>query len=672
MRRTARLYAPCLCVGLLAAAGATAGETPQQVYGEFNRFCIAEFGAEKEPLAYEHFGKELKMLDDGSWRHVSARSACIAWETNLPAKGWVEFGETTDYGRRTAEPERPFYLHIHTLRGLKPGTTYHYRPVSVDERGNRLASEGETFMTARADAAIAIPGAVSGPPFVLDKPGTYVLTQDVTADGTAFEIRSGDVTLDLGSHTVVYDNKPMGPIEGNAWTWLDRSAVGVRVAKRRLKNVRILNGTIRQGAGSDGGEAHGIGFSPIASYGGCTGEIAGVTVEYHGSQLCGMHLSYGPDYEVHHNVVVDKGTAVTNRHQGIQGIVGVPRIHHNLLKRVRQRGLTGKNGSEYAHNEIYVDSCCTNAFGIMYYATQGALCRGNRIFGRGYLAIGIGTVSKGVADIKVHRNFIHLQAHKPSTRWAEYGAQSGAYCVRVTWGGENIEYADNVFITKGRDGGMVRGVWFCPDKHITNVTFRRNVIKAIAQNDATDRRGAIVVCGKPQKDVAPGLFEDNRIISNFCHVLLGENYGAGNNARFVRNTFVRTGDLDRYRLVQCGFWHWPNAGSVFIDSAFEGDAGYDKARFIGTGERGFSVGWTLTVKTAPGAVVTITDKAGKQVFAAEADAKGIVRAELLQYTQQPDGRQTLTPHAVMAAKGGKTARATVTMDAPKAIDLPVE
>ncbi|MFW6162102.1 MAG: hypothetical protein ACODAJ_04990, partial [Planctomycetota bacterium] len=280
--------------------------------------------------------------------------------------------------------------------------------------------------------------------------------------------------------------------------------------------------------------------------------------------------------------------------------------------------------------------------------------------------------SKGVRDIQVRRNFIHLQAHKPSTRWAEYGAQSGAYCVRVTWGGTHIDYTDNVMITKGRDGGMVRGVWFCPAKHITDVVFRRNIIKAIAQNDATDKRGAIVVCGKNAPDVAPGLFVDNRIISNFCHVLLGENYGAGNNARFLGNTFVRTGDLDRYRLIQCGFWHWRNAGNVFIDSAFEGDTDYGKVKFVGTGDNGFSVGWTLTVKTAPGAAVTVMDKAGKQVFAGETDAKGVVRAELLQFTRGSDGKTLHTPHTVTATKDGKTAKATVTMGGAKTTDLGLE
>src|SRR5690606_12455078 len=136
-----------------------------------------------------------------------------------------------------------------------------------------------------------------------------------------------------------------------------------------------------------------------------------------------------------------------------------------------------------------------------------------RIFGTGYLAIGIGTVSQGVGDITVARNFIHMQATRPDTRWDEYGAQSGAYGVRVTWGGENIEYADNVLVSRGRDGGMVRGVWFCPTPAIENVRFVRNTIKVIAETPDTTRWGAIVVSGEDTPDAKPGLFEGNIIIS---------------------------------------------------------------------------------------------------------------------------------------------------------------
>ena len=62
---------------------------PEQVYDLFNRFCLANFGAEKEPLVYDLCGKTLQVNPGGDWVHPSETSACIAWETNLPAMAVV-------------------------------------------------------------------------------------------------------------------------------------------------------------------------------------------------------------------------------------------------------------------------------------------------------------------------------------------------------------------------------------------------------------------------------------------------------------------------------------------------------------------------------------------------------------------------------------------------------
>jgi len=249
-----------------------------------------------------------------------------------------------------------------------------------------------------------------------------------------------------------------------------------------------------------------------------------------------------------------------------------------------------QSNAKIYRNEIYVDSCATNSFGIMMYKSRKCSVTENRIFGTGYLAIGIGTVSEGVGDITVSKNFIHLQSREPDTRWKEYGEQSGAYCVRVTWGGENVEYADNVLVSKGRDGGMVRGVWFCPNPKITNVSFRRNTIKVLADNPSTEKWGAIVVSGEDKPETKPGLFDGNTIISNFCNVRLGEEYGTGKNARFVNNTFVREGDRTDYATVICGFWTFNNNGSVFLDTKLQGGADWKTTRWEGTGDNSFNVG----------------------------------------------------------------------------------
>jgi len=60
-----------------------------------------------------------------------------------------------------------------------------------------------------AQEVIRIPDDVPGPPYVLDQAGkTYILTQDISAPGTAITITASGITLDLNGHTITYDDFP--------------------------------------------------------------------------------------------------------------------------------------------------------------------------------------------------------------------------------------------------------------------------------------------------------------------------------------------------------------------------------------------------------------------------------------------------------------------------------
>ncbi len=551
---------------------------------DFAQFCRDTFGVTHEPLTTHLPGDELRLLPDGSWMHVSENSATIAFESNLPVTSHIEYGETDALGSKSEATDRPFYLHIHRLTGLKPDVTYQYRLVGTDERGRKVESPLNQIKTEKIKDAIYLPNDTQKqPPFRLDQADkTYVLTKDVEASGSAISIVATGVTLDLNGHTVTYNNGEAdadGNVQQEFGFLATQGSQGVRCGYGARGTAKILNGTIKQGAGNGG-----YGSVPILSR---SEEIAGVTLEYHGTQVSGIE---NETKNIHHNIILDTGSELTNRHQGVQAIGGGTNVHHNLVLRARQRAINAISGSKIYRNELYVDSCTTNSFGIMFYKSTKCEATENRIFGRGYLLIGIGTVSEGVGDIKISKNLIHVQSHKPDNRWAEYGAQSGAYGVRVTWGGNNIEYADNVIVSKGRDEGMVRGVWFCPGPKIENVSFKRNLIKVIAETPDTTKWGAIVISGENTPESKPGLFEGNTIWSNFCHVRLGEEYGTGVNARFVNNTFIRVGEEDRYATVICGFGDFNNEGSVFLDTKLEGGASFDRVKWEGTGRNGFSVG----------------------------------------------------------------------------------
>ncbi len=637
------------------------------VYQKFNAFCRRHFGAEKEPLVYQKYGNELVFAKDGTWSHVSENSAAFAWETNLPAVSYIEYGPTEKYGQATIKDERPFCLHVHYLTDLIAGQTYHYRLVSIDERGNKLTSEDRRVTPKRIEGATYIPGDRKSPPYRLDKPGAYyVLTADIDADVTGVDIVASNVVLDLNGHTIMYD-RSKDAYEKVKDTEAFRTGFGpkpndgphgVRGSYASQKGgVRVLNGFIRQGEGG-----HSWWSAPITMPLG--DEVAGVTMTYHGPQV------YGTTAEIrnlHHNVFLDLGTKLPNRHQGNGAILIGRHAHHNLIKRSRHRGIDVPHGGKVYGNEIYIDSYATNAFGVSHYQTRNAQCNNNRIFGTGYHFIGIGTISEGVGDIKIDGNFIHGRTlDETDDRANEYGDQSGVNGLRVNWGGENIEWSNNVVVVEGRGAakGEVRGVWHVPDRHQRGLVYHDNIFKAVADPQKETALGAVVISGgQNAKNDAPGLFRDNTIISDFANVSLGGlYYGDGNNARFERNTFVKLGERKDYRTIQVGSpGDRSSSGHLFIDSRFKEGAGYEHVHWRGAGD--FSVGWTVSIKTVPKAQIKIRDKSGELVLSASTGDRGVVKPALVQYRHANAGKTLLTPHTVTVEKDSKKiAESTVTVD----------
>jgi len=683
-----------LCVGTTSGPGARAGDVEADaVYTKFNTFCIENYGARAEPLIYEKFGTKLKIVDSGSWRHVSENSACIAFETNLPATTYVEYGETAGYGRKTSASERSFYVHVHYLRGLQVGRTYHYRLVATDERGKKLAGPDATFTTRRVKGAVRIPAGNKGAPFVLDKKGaTYVLTGDVTADGLGIRIDAGDVTVDLNGHTLTYNDKPVKFDDPKDYQEFRTKRHGGVMAAYGAGGLRILNGTIRQGAGRNGAWGNGSGFAPIYLNGN-GGEIAGVTCEYSGRQVSGMYLQNPKRYHVHHNVIKSHTTDPGNRHQGSSAITGAPgRIHHNLVKRVCHKGISVASGTkgepvEVFSNEVYVDSYATNAYGINCYKNSHAVVKDNRIFTSGYHTSALPTVS--CSHLKVHGNLMHMVAGRPTSRFKEYGPMSKHHGFRIKYNpeGGNLDFHRNLVIAVGRDGGCVKGATVKGGKDMTDVVFRDNVFKQTYEGviDPKEKRSSIAAaaqwsCAVAYVGDAKGsiIFKGNTIISNYRNITLDDGYYAsGSNATFIDNKLVRIGSRKDYTTIRCGWWNKDHTGNMLIDTILVGGADLANVCFLGTGKNDFSVAWTLTVATEPGATVVIADRTGREAFKGVADEAGRAEAVLLQYRHAQKiprldtrGVKTLfTPHSVTVTKAGKSGEKTVTVDGKKKIEV---
>ncbi|MBN1674698.1 MAG: fibronectin type III domain-containing protein [Kiritimatiellae bacterium] len=684
-----------LSVGPASAGAPDPGET--EAYEAFREFCIAHFGAEKEPLAYDKFGRELRILEDGIWVYPSETSCSIGWDTSLPARSYVEYGLTSAYGSRTPDPERHFYVNLRHLTGLRPDTPYHFRLVAVDERGNRVATADMTFTTRATGGSVQVPGEPAGPPYVLDQPGTtYVLTRDITAPHTAFKIAARDVTLDLNGHTVVYNDER---IDTQGWksfgTYIEKSAFGVFLD--RQGSPKVFNGTIRQGRGDNGACAGpSIGFSPF--HGEHTSgkiELAGVRFIYGSDQMNAVKFHWsGGEVHVHHCEFRDMGHKLRNRHGGGCRALGLDsgqkasRVHHNLVTRTRQSGLSGKT---VFRNEVYVDSWAINSFAISVHS-EGGEGYGNRIFGTGFNAYGL---HGGTKDWTVHDNFVHLEGYDVQKRWGERWGDinmlAGCRLTNYGKGGkkrENLVYHDNVIVLRGKEDCELRGVEFMSDSTVKGFVFRNNIVKAEALDEQTTRVACVDAQGQYQKaDTIPLVYRDNTFISNRHIVRFGDAYAKGNNHHFINCRLVKSGDHPYFSTFLFGGAYW-NYGHIVRDCAFEGGTAHDDVRWGRTGSKSaYRVEHTLTVKGPADVTVRIADKTGRPVFEGAVGADGMLGVPLALAEYRPpanhnwkayeEGRDgmpgasvtALTPHTVNVLRNGASQRAEVSMDRPRQLDL---
>jgi subtilisin len=119
-------------------------------------------------------------------------SATIAWTTDEPADGQVEYGSTTEYGQSTALATEPTTSHAITVTGLSAVTAYHYRVKSRDGWGNLSVSGDATFTTTPPRADLVLTGSASPEPVAIGEPLTYTLALANSGPATA-----SDATLVL-------------------------------------------------------------------------------------------------------------------------------------------------------------------------------------------------------------------------------------------------------------------------------------------------------------------------------------------------------------------------------------------------------------------------------------------------------------------------------------------
>jgi hypothetical protein len=663
----------------------TPGGAVADPYDDFRAFAESAFGAEREPLYYERFGGILDLPRDW-WEFVSERSVTIGFMSNLPARSYIEYGPEDSFRHSTARTDRHYSVHLHYLTGLEPGIKYQYRVVMTDERGTVVRSAPRGLTPRELPHAIRIPGDLPGPPYVLDRSNAYYLVEeDIYASGTAIVIGADQVTLDLGAHDISYDNQPTSPT-GSWPQYIEQASFGIRA--EGASELQILNGRVQQGIGNSAGHpSESVGFNPLFLRNASHIELSGLTLEYSGPQLVGLVAIYPSGFNsVHHNVFLDRGTLLTNRHgtgsksMAVTGEINTFHTHHNLVKRTRQSAL---DGARINDNEIYIDSYATNSYGIPALQNDREAF-GNRIFGTGYHVVGMGWGRNNWW----HDNFIHLVGQGPDQRSLEYGDQESLNGIRLTqYHGADVDYSDSivednvVIITGGAcspegECTFARGLQWSSDPHVTNNVIRNNTIKVV-MNDEVKVAAALVTQGFFERcgTEAPVVYEGNRLASNITTLRLGDSYGTGCNHVFVSNTLVRVGDRADFRTFRFSYPS-PVKDQLMYDTRLEGGAEMGSVSFSSP-EQDLTVGWTLKVivrgedGAASGADVVFKAVDGTPLAVRSTDSQGVAEARVPQYVENRLGRTYRTPTEVSIILGDRRASRWVDVARTTTIEIPL-
>jgi hypothetical protein len=336
-----------------------------------------------------------------TWVYVSETSAVVYWQLSdirSGATSRVEYGKTAALGSRTEDTKEPRWAQFHRLTGLEPDTAYHYCMVVTDAESRRETRSADlTLKTRKAPGAVRIPQDVSGPPFVLDRAGaTYLVTQDLAADGDAFVIAAPDVTLDLDGHTVVFGNNTADLARG---VW----------AKHEGK-ATIANGHLVQGARSAPYSA-----AVESRWRGAPTEIFAISTDVH--LPCAYPIKFlgkAADTHIHHCVLASRVTELESRHYPGNDLLrldvdgGSIDVHDNLLTGGCHVGvrLDGKgehvnvSDNDICHHQQYV-----NGYALAL-ACPGALVHHNRVTSCGR---GAHLTADG---IELYDNYLDLYGHQ--------------------------------------------------------------------------------------------------------------------------------------------------------------------------------------------------------------------------------------------------------------------
>lgn len=114
--------------------------------------------------------------------NTTENSVTIAWATDEPAYGRIEYGVSSSYGNTTSFTATTTRATSQTASSLKPGTLYHYRVHAKDGAGNESVSGDDAFATTAS--SVVLEGKKRGE--IIE--GSLIRT---VGDGRVFVIKNG-------------------------------------------------------------------------------------------------------------------------------------------------------------------------------------------------------------------------------------------------------------------------------------------------------------------------------------------------------------------------------------------------------------------------------------------------------------------------------------------------
>jgi hypothetical protein len=136
------------------------------------------------------------------------------------------------------------------------------------------------------------------------------------------------------------------------------------------------------------------------------------------------------------------------------------------------------------------------------------------------------------------------------------------------------------------------------------------------------------------------IFEDNRLISNVNHIVIGEGYGISSGVRFYRTTLEKIDhDIGRfYGPVRLGFWYWNTLKNRIIDTKLVGVTEEEMTPYFygGTGKMEVFYGERKTFQflngdglPLAGKTITLTTDGGDITQTQQTDAEGKAAFDIL-------------------------------------------